>query len=107
MADDMILCASELAANAAVHSRSGLPGGTFTVCVKISPGHYTRIAVEDNGGPWKPPASDPVRPHGLEIVRALASELGIDGDHNTRTIWAKFNWPDDSERPSRADAKPI
>ena len=30
-ADDVILCASELAANAAQHSRSRLPGGTFTV----------------------------------------------------------------------------
>ena len=30
-ADDVILCASELAANAALHSRSRLPGGTFTV----------------------------------------------------------------------------
>ena len=96
IADDVILCVSELAANAAVHSRSGLPGGTFTVCVKISPGHYTWIAVEDNGGPWNPPASDPLRPHGLEIVRALASEWGIDGDHNRRTIWAEFDWPGDS-----------
>ena len=52
VADDVIPCASELAANAAVHSRSGLPGGTFTVCVKISPGHYTWVAVEDSGGPW-------------------------------------------------------
>ena len=101
MTDDVILCASELAANAAVHSRSGLPGGTFTVCVKISPGHYTWIAVEDNGGPWNPLASDPLRPHGLEIVRALASEWGIDGDDNRRTICAKFNWPGDSQRPQR------
>jgi len=31
MADDVILCASELAANAAIHSHSRLPGGTFTV----------------------------------------------------------------------------
>ena len=37
MADDVILCASELAANAAIHTRSRLPGGTFTVRVKISP----------------------------------------------------------------------
>jgi len=31
MADDVILCVSELAANAVVQSRSRLPGGTFTV----------------------------------------------------------------------------
>ena len=33
-ADDAILCASELAANAAQHSRSRLSGGTFTVRAK-------------------------------------------------------------------------
>ena len=51
MADDVILCASELAANAAIHSYSRLPGGTFTVRAKISPGDYAWIEVEDNGGP--------------------------------------------------------
>jgi anti-sigma regulatory factor (Ser/Thr protein kinase) len=52
MADDVILCASELAANAAIHSHSRLPGGTFTVRPRISPGDYAWIEVEDNGGPW-------------------------------------------------------
>ena len=52
MADDVILCASELAANAAIHSHSRLPGGSFTVRAKISPGDYAWIEVEDNGGPW-------------------------------------------------------
>ncbi len=37
--------------------------------------------------------SGPARHHGLEIVRTLASDWGIDGDHTTRTIWARFNWP--------------
>jgi anti-sigma regulatory factor (Ser/Thr protein kinase) len=51
-ADDVILCASELAANAAQHSRSRLPGGTFTVRAIISPDLYVRIEIQDNGGPW-------------------------------------------------------
>lgn len=87
VADEVILCASELAANAAIHSHSRLPGGTFTVCTTISPGHYARIEVEDSGGPWTPANSDPTRPHGLEIVRALASDWGIEEGHTTRTIW--------------------
>ena len=28
----------------------------------------------------------------LDIVRALASECGIDGDQGGRTIWARFDW---------------
>jgi hypothetical protein len=42
MASDVILCASELAANAALHSNSCRPGGTFTVRAIISPSQYAR-----------------------------------------------------------------
>src|SRR5580693_7162649 len=65
MADDVILCASELAANAALHSHSRLPGGTFTVQATISPGCYTRIEVQDDGGPWNQAMIDPARHHGI------------------------------------------
>ena len=37
-ADDVILCASELAANAVLHCHSRLPGVTFTVRATVSPG---------------------------------------------------------------------
>ena len=93
MADDVILCASELAANAALHSNSRLPGGTFTVRAAISPGHHVRIEVEDNGGPWTPATRDAARHHGLDIIRALATDWGIDGDYAARTAWARFVWP--------------
>jgi serine/threonine-protein kinase RsbW len=93
-ADDVILCASELAANAAQHSRSRLPGGTFTVRAVMSPDHYARIEVQDNGGPWNQGMIDPTRHHGLDIVRAVADEWGIDGDNATRTIWARFDCPE-------------
>jgi serine/threonine-protein kinase RsbW len=93
-ADDALLCASELAANAAQHSRSRLPGGTFTVRATVHPDLYARIEVEDNGGPWNQGMIDPARHHGLDIVRALVDEWGIDGDRTTRTIWARFDWPE-------------
>jgi anti-sigma regulatory factor (Ser/Thr protein kinase) len=93
-ADDVILCASELAANAAVHSRSRLPGGTFTVRAIVNPGLYARIEVQDDAGPWNQGMIDPTRHHGLDIVRSVADEWGIDGDHTTRTIWARFDWPE-------------
>jgi len=91
-ADDVILCASELPANAAQHSRSRLPDGTFTVRATISPDHHAQIEVHDNGGPWNQAMIDPARHHGLDIVRAVADEWGIDGDHMSRTIWARFDW---------------
>jgi len=92
MAHDVILSASELAANAALHSRSRLPGGQFTVRAEIHPGDYVWIEVEDNGGPWLEPAPDPGRGHGLDIIRTLASDWGIDGDDITRIVWTRFDW---------------
>ena len=92
-ADDVILCASELAANAAKHSNSRLPGGTFTVRILISRGDFIRIEVHDNGGPWTPARTTPSGHHGLDIVRAVATEWGIENDHTSRTVWARFNWP--------------
>jgi serine/threonine-protein kinase RsbW len=92
MADEVVLCASELAANAAIHSRSRLPGGTFTVRVRINPGDHAQIEVEDDGGPWTPEVSDPTGHRGLDIVRALATAWGVDCDQATRTTWARFDW---------------
>jgi len=93
MADDVVLCATELATNALLHSNSRLPGGTFTVRGKVSPGNYFWLEVEDDGGPWTPAVADPDRGHGLDIVRTLTDDWGIDGDHHGRTVWARFDWP--------------
>ena len=93
VADDVILCISELAANAALHSDSRLPGGTFTVRAAVNPGrHHIRVEVEDNGGPWISAPDNPTGHHGLDILRALAKEWGISGKHTARTIWASFDW---------------
>jgi anti-sigma regulatory factor (Ser/Thr protein kinase) len=97
VADDVILCVSELAANAALHSHSRLTGGTFTVRAELSPGDYVWVAIADGGGPWTPKPSDPARAHGLDIVRSLASDCGIDGDHHARTVWERFDWPGSQE----------
>ena len=50
-ADDALLCVSELATNAVVHSRSGRPGGRFTVRAMVRAGSV-RVEVTDEGGPW-------------------------------------------------------
>jgi hypothetical protein len=66
-AADAVLIASELAANAILHSRSR--AGHFTVCTELHPDHV-RIEAEDCGGPWRRRQPDG-RPHGLDIVEAL------------------------------------
>jgi hypothetical protein len=94
MADDVILCVSELAANGAQYSDSRMPGGTLTVRAEIYRDDYVWIEVEDNGGPWIQPPCDPGRGHGLDIIRALATDWGIDGDHASRIVWACIDWPE-------------
>jgi two-component sensor histidine kinase len=92
--NDAVLIASELAANAIVHSASS--GEFFTVRCERHPG-YVRVEAEDLGGPWqhKPPSD---RPHGLDIISALAgpdnwgTETTSDGD---RVVWARLDLPQD------------
>jgi hypothetical protein len=93
-ADDAVLCISELAANAVLHSDSRKPGGTFTVRAEVHPGDYLWVEVEDNGGRWHQHAHADGRPHGLDIVRALAADSGIDGDPVTGWVaWARLDLP--------------
>lgn len=92
VADDVILCVSELATNAALHSDSRRSGGTFTVRAESCPGADVRIEVEDDGGPWVSSAPDPAHGRGLDIVRALADEWGITTTPAGRAVWARITW---------------
>lgn len=90
-ADDIILIASELAANAILHTQSR--GGTFTIRCQLSP-RAARIETEDLGGPWRP-RNPGDRPRGLDIIQALTgpdqwgTELTGTGG---RTVWARLTW---------------
>jgi anti-sigma regulatory factor (Ser/Thr protein kinase) len=93
---DVILIASELAANAVVHSNSAAPGGSFTVRAEVCPGAYVRIEVDDQGGQWAPRGYELDRPHGLDLIDALAGtgNWGIHGDaERGRTARARLDWP--------------
>ena len=90
--DDAVLIASELAANAVIHSDSA--GEFFTVRCE-TPRSYIWIEVEDLGGPWQLTRPDN-RPHGLSIVATLAgpdnwgTETTSDGN---RIVWARLDLP--------------
>jgi serine/threonine-protein kinase RsbW len=87
-AADAVLCLSELAANAVLHSNSARPGGQFTIHATLRSG-VLRVEVTDGGGRWQQ------RPHpnrhggrGFVIVNALARAWGIADDGITsRTAW--------------------
>src|SRR5215472_5581414 len=92
-ADEATLIVSELAGNAVVHSASQRRGGAFTVTTEIRHGQHVRIEVRDDGGPWRHPAHQDGRPHGLDIVARLATAHGISGDPLAGwTAWAVITW---------------
>ena len=92
IADVAVLAASEIAANAILHSRSR--GGSFTICVHL---HERSVQVEcrDAGGPWRDRRLGDDRPHGLTIVEALTGP-GAWGTETTgdggRIVWASLTW---------------
>jgi serine/threonine-protein kinase RsbW len=95
-ADDLILLASEISANAVLHSRSGLPGGAFTVRAEVRSGDYAWLEVEDQGGPWIEKKPDDEHGRGLAMVAALAGDgnwtVEAGEAPGTRVVWAWFDW---------------
>jgi anti-sigma regulatory factor (Ser/Thr protein kinase) len=89
-ADDAALIASELAANAIMHSRSR--AADFTVRAELHPDHV-RIEAEDLGGPWRRRQPDGRR-HGLDVVEALTGPDGWGTKTTTggaRLVWARID----------------
>ncbi|TDD95471.1 ATP-binding protein [Actinomadura rubrisoli] len=101
-ADDVVLAAGEMTANALQHTRSGLPGGLFVVEVRAWRGGVA-LSVTDQGGtrepcprPLAPPADwdDPLAlaesGRGLLTIAALASVWDWCGGPSGRTVRAQF-----------------
>ena len=94
--DEAELCASELAANAVEHTRSGRPGGTFTIEVTATPA-TVRIAVRDAGAAdGAAPAAPAQRPplaaesgRGLWLVTMLASRFEL----TPGNAWCELDLP--------------
>jgi anti-sigma regulatory factor (Ser/Thr protein kinase) len=88
-ADEAILIGSEFVTNAVLHSASA-GGGCFTLRAEVGRDRV-RIEVADAGGPWRGGGrGDDGRPHGFEVVTAVAGagNWGIDGDEGGRVAWA-------------------
>ncbi len=92
VADDLVALASELAANAVLHSCSGHPGGTFTVHAALYPGDYAWVEVTDPGGAWKPVGGDDEHGRGLQVVAVIAGDgnWGIEGNASSRVAWFRL-----------------
>jgi hypothetical protein len=90
-ADGAALIASQLAANAILHSRSR--GHSVTIRAERHRDDC-RIECHDAGGPWQPARQDG-RSHGLSIVTALTGPGGW-GTRTTsdggRIVWAQLSW---------------
>jgi anti-sigma regulatory factor (Ser/Thr protein kinase) len=93
LAEDAVLICSELASNAILHSGSSKPGGRFTVRAEAHEGDYLWIEVEDEGGPWGEQVVTEECGRGLQIVSALATSWGVEGDMLARVVWARLDWP--------------
>jgi serine/threonine-protein kinase RsbW len=101
-ASDAALCLSELATNAIEHSRSGQPGGIFTVLVTLHP--VLHVEGADEGGPWEPhPDPDGLRGRGLTIVAQLAGDSGITDGYSGRTAWFTMHGSSPAQRHYRID----
>jgi anti-sigma regulatory factor (Ser/Thr protein kinase) len=86
---DAVLCLSEVATNAVMHSNSRSTGRLFTVSAELHDDGCVRIEVEDEGGRWIVRPKPEGQSHlGLMIVRELASAWGIEGDgSDRRVVW--------------------
>ena len=94
---ELELISAELATNAIRHTPSGERGGTFTVTIWRQAGHV-RVEVHDLGSAmWVPALRESDYPaehgHGLEVVTALADEVGHDATPGQgQVVWAVLTW---------------
>jgi hypothetical protein len=73
---------------APLHSTSR-QGGAFILRAEVRQ-DYVRIEVEDAGEPWRGGVRDDGRPHGFDVVAAIAGagKWGIDGNAGGGVAWA-------------------
>jgi anti-sigma regulatory factor (Ser/Thr protein kinase) len=105
--DAAVLIASELVANAVVHSMSG-QGGKVRLTVVVMAGQWVQVECRDDGPlpgtaplrafPAAPPAADREGARGLYLVAALSMNSGLDG---RGLFWSRLAW--DAAAPAEDD----
>jgi len=92
--DEILLVTSELCTNAVLHTRSGHQSGTFDVEVTAIGDESLMVAVTDEGAATGPrflaPAPTETHFRGLQVVKGLSRDCGVDGGAKGRTVWALF-----------------
>jgi anti-sigma regulatory factor (Ser/Thr protein kinase) len=96
---DLLLLASELCTNAIVHTRSGEPGGRFSVDVEWSPASV-RAVIGDQGSSRAPVAGPRAcdtdwraeSGRGLQLVNELADDWGMTSRAGRRWVWLDIMW---------------
>lgn len=102
VADDAVALVSELSANAVLHSRSGDPGGEFTVRAQDFPGRYVYAEVEDGGSDWHGDlARSAESPHGLHIVDRLSATCGVERFAGASIVWFTVDYPQEAGTATR------
>ncbi|MEW1910045.1 ATP-binding protein [Kitasatospora sp. NPDC085895] len=109
-ADDTVLVAAELLANAAEHA-----GGPLALGLEKHPGRL-RIAVTDTS-PARPRLQEDYRPdtphgHGLILVDRIAADWGWAADGGGKAVWVEVTIPSEPDprpahRAARADPDPL
>jgi len=94
VADEAVLCVSELATNTLLHTATG-DGGMFEVVVQRGD-TWVHVAVRDDGSDKIPAAQTPGEAaedgRGLGLVGLVADRWGQAGDESGRTVWFELDW---------------
>jgi serine/threonine-protein kinase RsbW len=96
---DLLLLASELCANAVMHTRSGQADGWFSAAVEWTP-VLARVVIGDQGSLSRPAAAGKTGSaawaeesgRGLWLVNELADDWGTVGRLGGRWVWADVRW---------------
>ena len=91
--DALEVVVSELATNAIRHSRSGEPGGWFTLQLQRFP-ETVQVRVSDLGGPKEPTCVEDAGTgssgRGLTLVDGFSIAWGVEGGEVGRVVWAEL-----------------